>query len=83
MVVVRRRSGKAVLGAEIMMLGRVGVSRQADRMRAAREQFQERGAIDGVHDGIGWVEIGLQRNVHAGHDQFVGRKLLERVGDEG
>jgi hypothetical protein len=81
-LVIRRRSGEAILGAEIVMLGRVRMTRQAQRVGTAGEKLQKVGAIGGVGPGVVRVEIIAQRDVHRRNDQFVGRRFLEHVGDE-
>jgi hypothetical protein len=81
-MVMRRRSGEAILGAEIVMLGRVRMTRQAQRVGTAGEKLQKVGAIGGVGPGVVRVEIIAQRDVHRRNDQFVGRRFLEHVGDE-
>ena len=44
MVMVRRAPAKAVVGPEIVMLRRVRVAGETERMRAASEQLEKLGA---------------------------------------
>src|SRR5262249_17906978 len=83
MMVVRRRPGKAILGPEVVMFGGVGVAGQAERVRPAGNEFEEVGTVDGVGGGLVRSKVVAQRNMHAGHDELVGGKLLENIGDEG
>jgi hypothetical protein len=40
---------EAVLSGEVVMLGRVRVTRKADGIRAIGEELEEIAAVDGVH----------------------------------
>ena len=64
------------------MLGRVHVTRKADRA-AAGQKREQRGAIHGVAGRVFGIEIGAQRNMHGGHHQPLRRRLSEHIGHEG
>ncbi len=81
-MMVWRIPGKAIVGAEIMMLGGVGVAREADRVRPSGEQSQKVGAVGGVGRCVARIEIIAQRNVHGGDDQRFRWIVLQHIGDE-
>ena len=81
-MVVRRLAGPAVLLAEIMVLGRVGVAGEADGVFAAFEELEERLLVRRVLVGLR-PEEGADRNMHDRDDQRVARRLREQVAYEG
>ena len=74
MMVVRDRSGKTILGAEVVMFGGVGVAGQAQRVWPAGNELEEVGTIDRVGGGLVQSKVVAQRNVHASHDRVCRRE---------
>ena len=81
-VVVRVRVGAAVGGAEIMVLGRVGVPGEADAGPIADEPEQV-ACIRRVGGGHLGIEIGAQRDVHREDQQRLRRRHRQQVAHEG
>jgi hypothetical protein len=71
-----------VSAAEVVVLGRVGVARNAD-VRAVAEKFEQRGAIRRAGRWTFRIEVGAQWNVHGGYDQPIRGSLSQHVGNEG
>src|SRR5262245_14113162 len=67
---------------QIVMLSGMSVPREA-HCRPPRNEPQEVGAVRCIDGGSFGVEIRAERDVHADHDQFVLRRLLEEVRYEG
>ena len=81
MLMVRRRALPAIGAVEIMMFGRMRVSREADRVAAPFEQGEE--SIPVLQVLIGFVvEKRLDRDVHHHDDQRVVGRMREHVAHE-
>src|SRR6476619_1461878 len=81
MVMVGSSAFPTVGGVKIMMLGRMYVTSEADRVAASFEQGKERVAILEVLIGL-VVEERVDGNVHHDGDERVVRRVREHIAHE-
>jgi hypothetical protein len=81
LMVVRLGPVPAVGGAEIMVLGRVGVAGEAHRMFAPLEQPEERLLVGQILPGLG-AQIRPDRNMQDCDHERLRRRLRQHAADE-